>query len=79
MTDIMANLFSDFQMSIAKLTVLLDGNCFINASTVSGYSLWQKMLMVVVVVVMMDGSTSSIHPGLYDNHGSLLDIEFHRI
>ena len=42
MADIMANLVIDVHLSIAKLTVLLDGDCFINASTVSEYALGQR-------------------------------------
>jgi hypothetical protein len=74
MTDVMANLFVDVHPSKAKLTLFHDGNCFLNASTVSAYSLRQMMLRVVA-----DGSTRSSHNALYDRRSWRFDIAFHGI
>jgi len=69
MTDVMASLFGDFHPSIAKLTLFRDGNCFIIASKVSPYSLWQMLLRGVA-----DGSTRSLGNTLYDRCISRFDI-----
>jgi hypothetical protein len=39
----MANLFVDVHQSKATLTLFLDSNCFLIASTVRGYALWQML------------------------------------
>jgi len=54
MTDILASLFVDVHLSKVKLTLYLDSNCFLIASTVSAYSLRQMLLSVIA-----DGSTWS--------------------
>ena len=61
MTDVIANLFVDVHPSKPKLTLFLDSTCFLIASTVSAYSLWQRLLRVLA-----DGSTSSLVNALYD-------------
>jgi hypothetical protein len=70
----MASLFVDVHLSKAKLTLFLDGNCFLIASTVSVYSLRQILLRVLA-----DGNTNSRHNALYDRHSSRFDIAFHGI
>ena len=70
----MANLFVDVHPSKAKLTLFRDGNCFLIASTVSAYSLRQRLPRVVA-----DGSTRSSRNTLYDRPSSRFDIAFHRI
>jgi len=72
MTDVIANAFVEVQPSKAKLTLFLDGNCFLIASTVSEYSLRQMLLRVLA-----DGSTSSLRNALYDRRSSRFDIVFH--
>jgi len=54
MTDVLANMFDDVHLSNAKLTLFLNVNCFLIASTVSAYSLRQMLRRVVA-----DGSTRS--------------------
>jgi hypothetical protein len=48
MSDIIANLFVDIPPSKAKLTLFLDNNCFLIASTVCVSSLWKMVLRVLV-------------------------------
>ena len=72
MTDIMANLFVDGHLSKAKLSLILDGNCFLIASTVSEYSLPQMLLRVLA-----HGNTSSLWSALYDHRSSRFDIAFY--
>jgi len=72
MTDVIANLFVDVYPSQAKLTLFLDGNCFLIASTVSEYSLRQRLLRVLA-----DGSTSSLRNALYERCSSMIEIAFH--
>ena len=74
MTDDIANLIVDVQRSKAKLTLFLDGNCLLIASTVSVYSLRQILLRVLV-----DGNTNLLCNALYDQHSSRYDIDFHGI
>jgi len=74
MTDVMANLFVDVHRSKAKQTSFRNGNCFLIASTVSAYSLWQMLLRVVA-----DGSTRSSRDALYDHCTSRFDIAFQGI
>jgi len=74
MTDVMASLFGDVHSSEAKQTLLCDGNGFLFASTVSAYSLQQKLLSDVA-----DGSTRLSRTALYDCRSSTLDIAFPRI
>jgi len=47
MTEIIARFFVDVRLSKSKLTVFLHGNCFILASTVTEYSLWEMLLRVL--------------------------------
>jgi hypothetical protein len=61
MTDIIANLFVDVHPSKAKLTLFLDGNCFLIASTASLDSLGQILLRVLA-----DGNTNWLRNALYD-------------
>jgi len=61
MTDVFANLFVDVHPSKAKLTLFVDGNCFLIASTVSVYSLRQIFLSV-----RADSNTNSVRNALYD-------------
>jgi len=74
MTDVMARLFVDVHPSKAKLTLCRDGNCFLIASTVSGYSLQQILLRVVA-----DGSTRSLRIASYDGRSSRFGIAFRGI
>jgi len=68
------NRFVDVHSSRAKLILFLDGNCFLSASTVSVYSLWQILLRVLA-----DGNTNSLRNTLYDCCSSRFDIAFHGI
>jgi hypothetical protein len=70
----MASLFVDIHPSKAKLTLFLDGNCFLIASTVSVYSLQQILLRVLA-----HGNTNSLRNALYDRRCWRFDIEFHEI
>jgi len=74
MTDLIANLFVDVHLSRAKLTLFVDGNCFLVASTVSVYSLRQISLRVLA-----DGNTDWLHNALYDHCSWKFDIAFHGI
>ena len=74
MTDVIASLLVHVHPSKAKLTLFLDGNCFLVASTVSDYFLQQKLLRVLA-----DGSSSLPGNALYDCHSSRFDIVFHGI
>jgi len=74
MTDVIANLVVDVHPSKAKLTLFLDSSCFLNASTVSVYSLRQILLRVLA-----DGNTNSLRNAFYDGRSSRLDIAFHGI
>jgi len=72
MTDIIPSLFVDIHPSKAKLTIFLDSNCFLIASTVSEYSLWQLLLRVLA-----DGSTSQPRNALNDHCSSRFDLAHH--
>ena len=74
MTDVIADLFLDVHPSKAKLTLFVDGNCFLIAFTVSVYSLRQILLRVLA-----DGNTNSLRNALHDCRSSRFDIEFHGI
>ena len=74
MTNIIADLFVNVHPSKAKLSLFLDGSCFLIASTVSVYSLWQILLRVLA-----DGNTNSLRNEWYDHCSSRLDIAFHEI
>jgi hypothetical protein len=74
MTNVIANLFVDVNPSKAKLTLFLDGNCFLIASTVSGYSLRQILLRVLA-----DGNPKLLCKALYEHRSSWFDIVFHGI
>jgi len=74
MTDVIANLFVDVHPSKAKLTLFVDGNCFLIASTVSVYSLRQILLRVLA-----NGNTNSLCNALYDRLSWRFDIGFHGI
>jgi len=70
----MASLFIDVHLSKANLTLFLDGNCFLIASTVSEYSLRQMMLRVLA-----DGSTSLLCNAFCDSRSSRFNIAFQGI
>ena len=74
MTDVIANLFVNVYPSKAKLTLFVDGNCFLIASTVSVYSLRQ-----ILLTVLADGNTNSLRNALYDRRNSRFDIVLHGI
>jgi len=74
MTDVITNLFVDVHPSKAKLTLFVDGNCLLIASTVSVYSLRQILLRVLA-----DGISNSLRNALYDRHSSRFDIAFHGV
>jgi hypothetical protein len=58
-TDVITNLFLDIHPSTAKVTLFLDGNCFLIGFTTSEYSLGQMLLRVVA-----DKRTSLLHNAL---------------
>jgi len=72
MTDVMASLCGDVHPSKAILMFSCDGNFFVIASTVSGYSLLQMLLRVVA-----EGSSRSSRNALYDRTSSRFDLAFH--
>jgi len=74
MTEVIANLFVDVHPSKAKLTLFVDVNWFLIASTVSVYSLRQILLRVLA-----DGNTNLLPYALYDRRSSTFDIAFHGI
>jgi hypothetical protein len=74
MTDLIASLFVDVHPLKAKLTLFLDGKCFLIVSTVSVYSLRQILLRVLA-----DGNTNSFRNVLYDCCSSRFDVGFHGI
>jgi hypothetical protein len=74
MSDVIANLFINVHLSKAKLTLFLDGNCILIASTVSEYSLRQ-----IVLMVQADGYTKSLGNALYEHFNSRFDIAFQAI
>ena len=69
MADVIGNLYIDVHPSQAKLTVFLDGNCCLSASTVNEYSHRQRLLRVLA-----DGSTSSLRNALYHRRRSMFEI-----
>jgi len=71
MTDIIANLFIDVHLSKAKLTLFLDGNCFLIASTVSVDPLQQILLRVLA-----ESNTNLLRNALYDRRSTRFDIVF---
>ena len=74
MTDIIADLVLNVHLSKAQLTSFLDCNFFLNASTVSEYSLPQMLLSKLT-----DDSTNSLCNGLYNGHRSRFRIGLHGI
>ena len=74
MTDVIANLFVDVHPTKAKLTLFLDGSCFLIASIGSVYTLPRVLLRVLA-----DGNTSSLWNALYDRCNLRFDIAFHGI
>jgi hypothetical protein len=74
MTDVIAYFLVDVHPSKAKLTLFLDGNCFLIVFTVSAYS-QQRM----IVRVLADGSTRLSHNAIYDRRSSGFDIAFYGI
>ena len=68
----MANLFIDVHPFKVKLTLFRGSNCFLIASTVSAYSLWQMLRRVVV-----NGSTRLSRNTLNDSRSLRFDIAFH--
>jgi hypothetical protein len=71
MTDVIANLFVDVHPSKAKLTLFLDSNCFLIATTVSLYSLRQMLLRALA-----DSNTKSPRNALYERRSLRFDIAF---
>jgi len=74
MTDVMAILIVDVHPSKAKLTLFLDGDCFLIASTVSAYSIPGMMVTGLAV-----STTHSLQNALYDCRSSMFDIAYHGI
>ena len=74
MIDPMASVFVDVYLSKAKLTLSRDSNCGLIASTVSAYSLWQRLLWVDA-----DGSIMSSRNAFHDCRSSRFHIAFHVI
>jgi len=72
MTDIMANFFMNGHTFKAKLTLILDGNWFLIASTVSVYSLWWTLFSVLA-----DGSTNLLHNPLSEHCSLRCDFALH--
>jgi hypothetical protein len=74
MTDVIADLFVDVYPSNAMLSLFLDGNCFLIASGVSEYSLWQMWLRVLA-----DDRTTLPFIGSNDDRSSMYHLAFHGI
>jgi hypothetical protein len=74
MTGVMASLLVDVYPSGAKLTLFVDGNCFLMASTFSLYSL-QRMLFTMLV----DRSSYSLGKASHDGCSSMHNTAFHGI
>jgi len=74
MTVVIANPFVDVHPSKDKLTLVLDGSCFLIASTVCVCSIWQILLRVVA-----DGNSRLLRDALYDRGSWRIDIAFHGI
>jgi len=72
MPDVTACLFVGAHPSKAKLTSFRNGNCFLIASTFSGYSLRQMSQRVVA-----DVRTRSLCNTVYDSGSSRFDIALH--
>jgi hypothetical protein len=70
----MTNVCVDVQLSIAKLTLFLDSNCFLIESTVSNCYPRQMLLSVLA-----DECNNSIRNGLYDRCSSGFHIAIHGI
>jgi hypothetical protein len=68
----MHSLFIDVHPSKTKLTLSCHGNCFLIASPVSAYCLWQMLLRVEA-----DGRTRLSCNALDDRRSSRFEIEFH--
>jgi len=64
----------DVYPSKAKLALYHAGHCYLFASTVSAYSLWQMLRRV-----MEDGSTRSLRNAVYDCGSLRFDIAIHGI
>jgi hypothetical protein len=74
MTNVIADLFVDVYPSNAMLSLFLDSNCFLIASRVSEYSIWQMWLRV-----MADDRTTLPFIALNDGRSSMYHIAFHGI
>jgi len=74
MPNVIANSFVDVHLSKAKLTLFLDGNCFLIATTVSVYSIRQ-----ILIRVLAYGNSKSLRNALYDYRSPSIDIAFHGI
>jgi len=74
MTDVTVNLFFDIYLSIAKLTLFHDGNCFLIVSVASEY-----FLRHVLILVRADSSTRSLCNALSDHCSLRFEILFHWI
>jgi len=72
MMDCMANLFVDVHLFKAKLTLFLDHNCVLIASTLSEFSLRQMLLSVLA-----NRSTNFLRHALYRRRSSRFDLVFH--
>jgi hypothetical protein len=70
-TDVIASLLIDLHPSKAKLTLLHHGNCFLIASIVNEFSLWQMGLRVEA-----DGTTRSLCDALYHHQNYRFDMLF---
>jgi len=72
MTHVIANLFVDVNPFNTKLTLFVDGNCFLIESTVSEYSRRQMLLRVLA-----DGITRSQRHASNDRPSLKFDIDCH--
>jgi hypothetical protein len=74
MTDDIDTVFGDVPQSIAEVTVFHDENCFVIASSVSGYLHWR-----ILVSWLADGGTNLHHNALYEYYNLRFDIAFHEM
>jgi len=74
MTNVIAKLFVVIHLSKVKLTLFLDGNCFLIASTDSVYTILQMLLSL-----LEDGCTNMLRNALYDHCRLMFDLALHGI
>jgi hypothetical protein len=74
MTDIIPSIDVDVHPSIAELTLLYAGNCFIIASPVSKHGIWQILLRMVA-----DSTSTLFWIAFYNCCSSMFDVAFPRI